>query len=201
MGKGIATAAVAIIASLLAGCGKEDFTGAYRLKATLYDSLVLNVEGDSAQMFLERGSDKRIEIIGKGFNVKTNDKDRLLLEDRSSGFRWVLVRDDDERIIKCLTCEEKLAYWEFDPRGPYDVSRLLMAQDGKDLAVKTCSERGTSRETCSCAVNRLESNGADPHFVIAMTYAKPPTNQSEAADIAKYSQQFDEAIRYCLPAD
>ncbi|MQU04041.1 hypothetical protein GHO34_27615, partial [Pseudomonas sp. FSL R10-2245] len=48
--------AVAVVGAVLAACGSEDFTGAYRLKdSDMKVAIVLNIHGDEAELFADDG--------------------------------------------------------------------------------------------------------------------------------------------------
>ncbi len=57
---------LALAGSILAGCGSEDFTGAYRYNIPSSERvMVLNVHGDEAEIFGEDVSDGRIKPLVK----------------------------------------------------------------------------------------------------------------------------------------
>ena len=115
---------LALASSILAGCGSEDFTGAYRYKISGGERvMVLNVHGDEAEIFGEDVSDGRIKPLVK-MNVSVKDK-KLLLDDVNSSERLALTRNVDEQSVDCLNCK-------YDPQGPYDVEQMLKDQALKD---------------------------------------------------------------------
>ena len=126
---------LALASSILAGCGSEDFTGAYRYKISGGERvMVLNVHGDEAEIFGEDVSDGRIKPLVK-MKVSVKDK-KLLLDDVNSSERLALTRNVDEQSIDCLNCKvlgiNDAAVWKYDPQGPYDVERMLKDQALKD---------------------------------------------------------------------
>lgn len=126
---------LALAGSILAGCGSEDFTGAYRYKIPGSERvMVLNVHGDEAEIFGEDVSDGRIKPLVK-MKVSVKDK-KLLLDDVNSSERLALTRNVDEQSIDCLNCKvlgiNDAAVWKYDPQGPYDVERMLKDQALKD---------------------------------------------------------------------
>ncbi len=126
---------LALAGSILAGCGGEDFTGAYRYKIPGSERvMVLNVHGDEAEIFGEDVSDGRIRPLVK-MKVSVKDK-KLLLDDANSSERLALTRNVDEQSIDCLNCKvlgiNDASVWKYDPQGPYDVERMLKDQALKD---------------------------------------------------------------------
>ncbi|WP_312246151.1 hypothetical protein [Stutzerimonas nitrititolerans] len=130
-------AAAVFAGSLLAGCGDEDFTGAYRLDATKELVFVLNIRGDEADLFSEKGKDSRIAHYGQ-FKVSVKGE-KLFLDDVNSDDRWVMTRNVDERSLDCLNCEtinlKDTVHWKYDPQGPYDLEQLLKEQAREDEEV------------------------------------------------------------------
>lgn len=128
-------AATVVAGSLLAGCGGEDFTGAYRFKdSNMKGAMVLNVHGDEAELFGDFG-EGGIKPLGK-MKVSVKDK-KLLLDQVSSSTRLAMKRNVDERSLDCLNCKvlgmrtDELV-WKYDPKGPYDVQQLLKDQARKN---------------------------------------------------------------------
>ncbi len=126
---------LALASSILAGCGSEDFTGAYRYKIPGSESvMVLNVHGDEAEIFGEDVNDGRIKPLVK-MNVSVKDK-KLLLDDVNSSERLALARNVDEQSVDCLNCKvlgiNDASVWKYDPQGPYDVEQMLKDQALKD---------------------------------------------------------------------
>ncbi|MCE0975304.1 hypothetical protein [Pseudomonas putida] len=126
---------LAFVSSIVAGCGSEDFTGAYRYKIAGGERvIVLNVHGDEAEIFGEDARDGRIKPLVK-MKVSVKDK-KLLLDDVNSSERLALTRNVDEQSVDCLNCKvlgiNDAAVWKYDPQGPYDVERMLKDQALKD---------------------------------------------------------------------
>jgi len=126
---------LALASSVLAGCGSEDFTGAYRYKLPGGERvIVLNVHGDEAEIFGEDVNDGRIKPLVK-MNVSVKDK-KLLLDDVNSSERLALTRNVDEQSVDCLNCKvlgiNDASVWKYDPQGPYDLEQMLKDQALKD---------------------------------------------------------------------
>jgi hypothetical protein len=127
--------AIVVTGALLAGCGDEDFTGAYRFKdAGMSGALVLNVHGDEAELFGDLG-EGGIKPLGK---MKVSVKDeKLLLDSMGDSTRLVMKRNVDERSLDCLNCKvlrmpaDELV-WAYDPKGPYDLDQMLKEQARKN---------------------------------------------------------------------
>lgn len=116
--------------SLLAGCGDEDFTGAYRFNERNTGEIVLNVHGGEAEIFADDGEDG-IKPLGK-MKVLVKDE-KLLLDDVNSDLRLAMKRNVDEQSLDCLNCDvigikSDNSVWKYDPKGPYDVDQLLKEQ-------------------------------------------------------------------------
>lgn len=72
--------AAALTAAILAGCGGGDFDGAYRFEDRGDRRiLVLNIQGDTAELFAEVGREKRLKPLVKMDVLIEGEK--LLLED------------------------------------------------------------------------------------------------------------------------
>ncbi|KAI2693088.1 hypothetical protein [Pseudomonas sp. TNT3] len=128
-------AATVVAASLLAGCGGEDFNGAYRFKdSNVKGTMVLNVHGDEAELFVDFEKDG-IKPLGK---MKVSVKEEKLILDAVNGStRLVMRRNVDERSLDCLNCKvlgtkKDDLVWNYDPNGPYDVGQLLKDQARKN---------------------------------------------------------------------
>lgn len=220
-------AAAAIAASLLTGCGEEDFTGAYRLQAPANVVVVLSIEGDKAAVFMEKGKGPRVEEVGQ-FKVSVSDK-KLMLDDLSSNDRWVMRRNVDERSLDCLNCEELLfkgaVNWKYDPHGPYNVAKLLEEQARKDeeaaeiqarkekeeaaristysgardRVVNECIQKGVSRRMCECVPRRLKNNGVSEADFTKFTNPRfKPANQAETVQQSAFGQAYRKAISQCM---
>ncbi|OOV91454.1 hypothetical protein [Pseudomonas sp. MF4836] len=128
-------AAAVVAGSLLAGCGGDNFTGAYRFKSPNSErTMVLNVHGDEAEIFGQEGAEGRIKPLVK---MKVSVKgEKLLLDDVNGTERLALKRNVDERSLDCLNCKvlgiKDETLWKFDPKGPYDVEQMLKDQARKD---------------------------------------------------------------------
>lgn len=220
-------AAAAIAASLLTGCGEEDFTGAYRLQAPANVVAVLSIQGDKAAVFMEKGNGPRVEEVGQ-FKVSVSDK-KLMLDDLNSNDRWVMTRNVDERSLDCLNCEELLfkgaVNWKYDPHGPYDVPKLLEEQARKDeeaaelkarrdkeeaarlstysgardRVVNECVRKGVSRRMCECLPRRIKNNGVSEADFTKFTNPRfKPANQAEAAQQSAFGQAYRKTISQCM---
>lgn len=126
--------AVAIAGSILAACGGEDFTGAYRFKdSNMQGDMVLNIHGDEAELFGD--NENGIKPLGK---MRVSVKDgKLLLDDVTATNRIAMKRNVDEQSLDCLNCKVIGArkddlVWKYDPKGPYDVGQLLKDQARKN---------------------------------------------------------------------
>lgn len=127
--------AIAVAGSVLAACGGEDFTGAYRFKeSNIQRTMVLNVHGNDAEIFGDDGKG-RINPLAK---LKVSVKDeKLLLDDVNGSTRLAMKRNVDEQSLDCLNCKvvglrKDDLVWKYDPKGPYDVEQLLKDQALKD---------------------------------------------------------------------
>tara|TARA_Y100000780_G_scaffold231692_1_gene258132 strand:- start:893 stop:1567 length:675 start_codon:yes stop_codon:yes gene_type:complete len=219
MRKGFTFATVAIAASLLAGCGEEDFTGAYRVEAPNGSTLVINIEDDKALLFSEKGNPPRIETHGKGFSVLVVN-DKLMLDDLVTNERLVFTRSVDERSLDCVTCEETLfegsAHWSFDPNGPYDVNQLLADQAKRDaeLAAKlstyagvreykleTCVAAGVAPAVCECVPDQMKTMGvSDTDYAKFLSPLFKPANLVDASIQSKIQQIGAGATVHCVQA-
>lgn len=127
--------ATVVAGSILAGCGGDDFTGAYRFKASNSErTMVLNVHGDEAEIFGEDGKDGRIKpLVKMRVSVKG---EKLLLDDVNSSERLAMKRNVDEQSLDCLNCKvlriKDETVWKYDPKGPYDIDQMLKDQARKD---------------------------------------------------------------------
>lgn len=126
--------AVAVVGAVLAACGSEDFTGAYRLKdSDMKVAIVLNIHGDEAELFADDGKGG-IKSFGK---MKVLVKDGKLLLDVNGSKRLAMKRNVDEQSLDCLNCKvmslkKDDLVWEYDPKGPYDVDQMLKEQARKN---------------------------------------------------------------------
>lgn len=127
--------ATVVAGSILTGCGGDDFTGAYRFKASSSErAMVLNVHGNEAEIFGENARDGRIKPLIK-MKVLVKDE-KLLLDDVNSSERLAMKRNVDEQSLDCLNCNvlgiKDETVWKYDPEGPYDVDQMLKDQVRKD---------------------------------------------------------------------
>ncbi|WP_339426588.1 hypothetical protein [Pseudomonas proteolytica] len=127
--------AIGVAGSLLAACGGEDFTGAYRFKdSSMKGAMVLNIHGDDAEIFGDYGAGG-IKPFGK---IKVSVKDgKLLLDEVNGSLRLAMKRNVDERSLDCLNCKvmglrKDDLVWEYDPKGPYDLDQMLKEQARKN---------------------------------------------------------------------
>tara|TARA_Y100000780_G_scaffold231692_1_gene258133 strand:- start:1793 stop:2506 length:714 start_codon:yes stop_codon:yes gene_type:complete len=217
MQKGFTFAAIAIAVSLLAGCGEDEFDGSYRLKFNDDSNVVLTVDGDSATVFMEIGNPPRIELVPPGFEVSVNDG-KLILDDRGSDLRLVMVRNVDGQSLDCANCDEEprfaaLTHWRFDPNGPYDIDELLAEQERKNAdvialfetyegargyVVQNCMQYDLSAELCGCMPDELRRAGvSDADF---MKFNSPAFQARDTADMqeqTKYKLAHFNALKAC----
>lgn len=157
-------AAAVVAGSLLTGCGDDDFTGAYRVQITKESSLVLNLQGDEADFFLEKGRDARIDYYGKMKVLAKGEK--LLLEDEGS-IRVAMKRNVDEQNLDCLNCKvlglKDEVLWKYDPQGPYDVEQLLKDQARKDEEAQNAELEKMQKEALEQARRDSEAPKLTPY--------------------------------------
>jgi len=138
---GVATVA----ASLLTGCGDEDFTGAYRLQTPDDMTLVLNIRGDEADTFWETNEDNGVRIKPIVIIKATVKGENLYLDDEKNDHHWIMTRSVDGKGLDCLNCEaldfggNDTVHWQYDPRGPYDLEQLVKEQARKDDAERNAA--------------------------------------------------------------
>lgn len=125
-------AAAIVVASLLTGCGDEDFTGAYRYTLP-GEALVLNIEGGEAKIFAE----KEGRVLLRSTLTASVKDEKLFLDTADDTKRVVMKRNVDERSLDCLNCTvlsfgKDEVHWKYDPHGVYDVDQLLKEQARKD---------------------------------------------------------------------
>ncbi len=128
-----------VVASLLTGCGDDDFTGAYRLQTPDDITLVLNIRGEEADTFWESINDEGNVTIKPVVSIKVMAKgEKLYLDDERNNHHWVMTRSADGKGLNCSNCEaldfggNDTVHWKYDPLGPYDLERLLKEQDSKE---------------------------------------------------------------------
>lgn len=211
-------ALIGMASTLLAGCGDEDFTGAYRLQAPKNVAVVLNILRDEADIFMEKGAEARIEPIGK---MKVSVKgEKLFLDDVNSNDRWVMKRNVDERSLDCLNCEvlnlKDTVHWKYDPKGPYDVTQMLKEQARKDEeevaklstyegsvahVVNACVQKGVSREICACTPQKLKKMGfSEAEFIKFSKSNFKPSGQEELWRYTEYGNSVRSAAMQCVTA-
>lgn len=219
MGKNIMLAAILMMAALLAGCGEEDFTGAYRVETPRGTVLVLSVDGDKARLFSEIGTPPRIMPHGAFLDVSVVNG-KLMLDDPNGNERLVLTRNVDERSLDCLTCDEMLHegldHWSFDPNGPYDVDQLLADQAKRDaeLAAKlstysgvrehkleACIAAGVAPAVCECVPDQMKTMGvSDADYAKFLSPLFQPANLQEMTALGNIQQVGASATVLCVRA-
>ena len=157
--------AAALTAAILAGCGGGDFDGAYRFEDRGDRRiLVLNIQGDTAELFAEVGREKRIKPLVKMDVLIEGEK--LLLEDGNSK-RLAMTRNVDDQSLDCLNCRligiSDQALWQFDPEGPYDVSQLLKDQARRDEEALNAKMLETQRRILEQAKRDAEAPKLEPY--------------------------------------
>lgn len=157
------TKSVAAIAasSFIATCYGGDFTGAYRLQGSNSQrAFVLNIHGSEAELFRLEGKEPRIRPLAK-MNVSINNG-KLLLDDTKGDDRLALKRDVDERSLDCLNCTAlglpAGTIWNFDSKGPYDLTHMLKEQSIKDDAALNAALLASSQKIMEQA--QLEDEAA-----------------------------------------
>jgi len=136
--------AAILAAGTLAGCGDEDFSGAYRTDGAYGKQIVLNVSGDDAKIFLVGRSTAEISgLIDFEVDYKNG---KLLLDSTKENIHLTFKRGADERGLDCLNCNEgKLrlpAKWALLQPEPYDVDLMLEEQEEKrQAAIKEEEQR------------------------------------------------------------
>lgn len=208
--------AAAVAASLLTGCGEEDFTGAYRYTLPS-QALVLNVQGDQATVFAEIND--RVELRSK-FKVSVKGE-KLLLDSEKGSARVVMKRNVDERSLDCLNCKEMSlvtdeVLWKYDSKGPYDVDQLLKEQARKDEevaarlstyegtqehVVQMCMEEDLPRDICECVPKELKKMGvSDADFIKFSNPNIRPNSFAEEVQQKEYAGSVQKAAMRCIAA-
>lgn len=165
-----------IAASLLVGCGEEDFTGSYR-HVMAGQSLVLDIRGSKAKVFAE--IDGRV-FARSDLNVSVKGE-KLFLDSEDGADRVVMKRNVDERSLDCLNCKvmsfvQDEVLWKFDPKGPYDLDQLLRDQARKDEEDAANQARKAKEEAANRAIREKE----------------------EAARLSTYSGALDRVVNECV---
>lgn len=136
MNKTLKFGAAILAAGTLAGCGDEDFSGAYRTDGAYGKQIVLNVSGDDAKIFLVSSSTAEISGV-VDFEVDYKNG-KLLLDATKEEIRLTFKRGADERGLDCLNCNDgglRLpAKWALLKPEPYDVDLMLKEQEEKRQA-------------------------------------------------------------------
>lgn len=131
--------AAAVAATLLAGCGDEDFTGTYRLQTPDDLALILSVRGDEANTYWESNYDGEIRIKPVVIIKATAKGEKLYLDDEKNNHHWIMTRSADGKGLDCLNCEaldygNDTVRWQYDPRGAHELEQLVKEQERKDEA-------------------------------------------------------------------
>ncbi|MFU4207432.1 hypothetical protein [Pseudomonas aeruginosa] len=136
-----ATALVAV--GSLAGCGGEDFSGAYGTDGPYGKHLVLNITGDNAKFFIVNKS--TAEISGLTDFAVSYKNEKLLLDSSKENVHLTFKRAEDERGLNCLNCNERSIRlpidWALLNSEPYDVDSMLKAQEEKRQAAEREEEK------------------------------------------------------------
>lgn len=104
MNKILKFGAAILAAGTLAGCGDEDFSGAYITDGAYGKQIVLNVSGDDAKIFLVGRSTAEISgLIDFEVDYKNG---KLLLDSTKENIRLTFKRGADERGLECLNCND-----------------------------------------------------------------------------------------------
>lgn len=135
-------AAIVAVGSL-AGCGGEDFSGAYSSDGPYGKHLVLNISGDNAKIFLVNKS--TAEISGLTDFVVSYKNEKLLLDASKENVHLTFKRAEDERGLDCLNCNERSiglpTKWAQVSPKPYDVDSMLKEQEEKRQAAAKAEEK------------------------------------------------------------
>lgn len=208
--------AAAVAASLLTGCGEEDFTGAYRFTLPS-EALVLNIQGNQAAVFAET---KGRIALRSTFEVSVKGE-KLFLDSEKSSTRVVMKRNVDERSLDCLNCKEMSlvtdeVLWKYDSKGPYDVDQLLKEQARKDEevaarlstyegtqehVVNMCMDSELPRDICECVPKELKKMGiSDAEFIKFSNPNFSPSVVAEVVQQKKYAGSVKKAAMRCIAA-
>lgn len=203
------TAAILAAGSLLAACGAEDFTGAYRVNVPgIKSMMVLDIHGERVEVFAETG-DGRI-IPGPKLNASTKGR-KLLVDDTHSGERLVFTRNIDERSLDCLNCKafglKDDMLWKYDPKGPYDLSQMLADQASKDKEVLQAEAESAKKREAEQARRFQEAKKLDPYegdWVFQRTSNQDPLSImtiSRKSQIKRWSFTYEgmDLLRHDVP--
>lgn len=151
--------------SLAAVCYGDDYSGAYRLHGkNTQVKIVLNVHGDQAEMVRWQTNPARITTVQQMKAISVGDK---LLIDDADGNRLALGRNADERSLDCLNCNAidlpKGTVWDYDPKGPYDVLKLLKEQAAMDGAVRELAAQAAVEKATELAQREVEAPKLGPY--------------------------------------
>lgn len=123
--------AVLTFMATVAGCGGEDYSGAYVAEGAWGKQIVLNVDGSNATLFIRDKGNAQITLVE---DLKVDySKDKMFIDEKPPrSARFVFARDIDERSLVCLNCAElnsKLPKkWALANAKPYDVAAMLAEQ-------------------------------------------------------------------------
>lgn len=136
-------AAALVAVGSLAGCGGEDFSGAYGTDGPYGKHLVLNITGDNAKFFIVNKS--TAEISGLTDFAVTYKNEKLLLDSSKENVHLTFKRAEDERGLDCLNCDERSirlpTKWALVNSEPYDVDSMLKEQEEKRKAAAREEEK------------------------------------------------------------
>jgi hypothetical protein len=136
-------ATVLVAVGSLAGCGGEDFSGAYGTDGPYGKHLVLNITGDKAKFFIVNKS--TAEISGLTDFAVSYKNEKLLLDSSKENVHLTFKRAEDERGLNCLNCNERSIRlpidWALLNSEPYDVDSMLKEQEEKRQAAAREEER------------------------------------------------------------
>lgn len=127
----------------LAGCGGEDFSGAYRADGPYGRHVVLNISGDSAKIFLANKNTAEISDV-MDFEVDYKNE-KLILDSAKRNIRFVFKRGVDERGLDCLNCNDISPRfpekWGLASSEPFDIEAMLKEQEEHRQAVAKEAEK------------------------------------------------------------
>ncbi|RTX39624.1 hypothetical protein [Pseudomonas aeruginosa] len=136
-------AAALVAFGTLAGCGGEDFSGAYRTDGPYGKHVVLNIAGDDAKIFLVNKS--TAEISGVTNFAVDSKNEKLLLDSSKEDVHLTFKRAEDERGLECLNCDERSirlpTKWAQVSPESYDVDSMLKEQEEKRQAAAREEEK------------------------------------------------------------
>lgn len=207
----------------LAGCGGEDFSGAYRADGPYGRHVVLNISGDSAKIFLANKNTAEISDV-MDFEVDYKNE-KLILDSVSKNIRFVFKRGVDERGLDCLNCNDVSPRfpekWGLASSEPFDIEAMLKEQEEHRQAVAKEVEK---RRAEAAKLTRFEGDWVakryskdDSLFIMSISPAKGVKhwafNYTSAAKIVERDQRFevdgselvirfsDSTVNYALSGD